>query len=366
MKVSALLIGINYENTSSELRGCINDVNNVRKFLVDKLGIKQENMRIMTDKSSSYLQPTGKNMRTGFSWLVEESKVSDMVFIHYSGHGSHTRDRDGDEVDGEDELLVPLDYPRDYIKDDEIHSSLVSKVQCPMFMLFDCCHSGTGADLLYKLDNKRHFVKSGKKDSNPNILKCMISGCMDTQTSADAYISGDYSGAMTWSFLTAMSKYRDNNFSYIQLIEGMRKCLNDRRYKQIPQFSTNQTTIDIYSDFMFKSIANSSQSITSSNSSTQIFPTCTPTTSSTHTPTPIPPAPTYSYCAPQSQQETTDISVTSTVGEYISYSKYKELKGKYDALASKVSNLEFENKNTSRKLTELRKRFGNMIQLIDG
>lgn len=32
----ALLIGINYFNTSSALRGCINDAHNVQKFLIGK------------------------------------------------------------------------------------------------------------------------------------------------------------------------------------------------------------------------------------------------------------------------------------------------------------------------------------------
>ena len=33
----ALLIGINYYGTSAELRGCINDVNNINNYLISYL-----------------------------------------------------------------------------------------------------------------------------------------------------------------------------------------------------------------------------------------------------------------------------------------------------------------------------------------
>lgn len=36
--------------------------------------------------------------------------AGDAVFTHYSGHGGKLRDDDGDEKDGYDETLVPVDY----------------------------------------------------------------------------------------------------------------------------------------------------------------------------------------------------------------------------------------------------------------
>jgi hypothetical protein len=44
-KRKALLIGINYIGTRSELRGCINDVHNVRNFLMQRAGYQA--VRIM-------------------------------------------------------------------------------------------------------------------------------------------------------------------------------------------------------------------------------------------------------------------------------------------------------------------------------
>ena len=47
MVKNALLIGINYKNTSDKLNGCINDINNVRNFLISKL--EYNNFIFLTD-----------------------------------------------------------------------------------------------------------------------------------------------------------------------------------------------------------------------------------------------------------------------------------------------------------------------------
>ena len=43
-------------------------------------------------------------------WLVSGAQPNDSLFFHYSGHGSQTYDSDGDEVDGNDETICPVDY----------------------------------------------------------------------------------------------------------------------------------------------------------------------------------------------------------------------------------------------------------------
>ncbi len=47
----ALLIGINYAGTSSALRGCINDVHNIRELLVSE-GFQPKDMAQISGKSS--------------------------------------------------------------------------------------------------------------------------------------------------------------------------------------------------------------------------------------------------------------------------------------------------------------------------
>ena len=44
------------------------------------------------------------------NWLVRGAQPNDSLFFHYSGHGSQQQDSDGDEVDGTDETICPVDY----------------------------------------------------------------------------------------------------------------------------------------------------------------------------------------------------------------------------------------------------------------
>lgn len=43
-------------------------------------------------------------------WLVRDARPGDSLFFHYSGHGGQAADLDGDEDDGFDETILPLDF----------------------------------------------------------------------------------------------------------------------------------------------------------------------------------------------------------------------------------------------------------------
>lgn len=72
--------------------------------------------------------------------------------FHYSGHGSQVEDLDGDEVDGNDECIMPVDYKtKGVILDDEINDTIVRPLPrgATLHATFDSCHSGTILDLPY-------------------------------------------------------------------------------------------------------------------------------------------------------------------------------------------------------------------------
>ncbi|WWC85156.1 uncharacterized protein L201_000013 [Kwoniella dendrophila CBS 6074] len=107
----ALLIGINYFGTSAELSGCINDVHNVQKFICERYGYRPADIVILTDDSNDpRTMPTRDNIIKGMKWLVQGAQRDDALFLHYSGHGTQTEDLDGDEGDGDDEAICPVDY----------------------------------------------------------------------------------------------------------------------------------------------------------------------------------------------------------------------------------------------------------------
>jgi hypothetical protein len=108
----ALLIGINYTGTKDELYGCINDVESVKERIIAN-GFKDIN--VLTDLTSK--TATRANILLEFKNLLVNSKEGDLLFFLYSGHGSYVLDRNGDEKDGYDELIVSCDLQG--ILDDE-------------------------------------------------------------------------------------------------------------------------------------------------------------------------------------------------------------------------------------------------------
>lgn len=86
----ALLIGINYFGTKSQLRGCINDVKNMSTYLNGNFGYAREDMVILTDDQQNPMsQPTKQNMLRAMHWLVKDAQQNDSLFFHYSGNMQH-------------------------------------------------------------------------------------------------------------------------------------------------------------------------------------------------------------------------------------------------------------------------------------
>lgn len=236
----ALLVGINYRKTRSELRGCINDVHAMKTHLLQKRGYKPENIVVLTEDEAKL--PTGINIMQELAKLILKAHTTHAkeLWFHYSGHGSYTRDRDGDETDGRDETIVPLDYERNgMITDDQLHDYLEHKPEgCKMYCIFDCCHSGTILDLKYQYSgNGQNRVENTKSNLTGDIF--LLTGCMDTQTSADARINGKWAGAMTTSYLETITA----DIECEELLNKMRDYLKRNGYSQYPQLCCSEPII---------------------------------------------------------------------------------------------------------------------------
>lgn len=245
----AVLIGINYTGTEFELNGCINDTINLREFLITNKFFKDEHITMLNDTKTDNLYPTKANIINQFNEIVKfaednKDKIVD-VFISYSGHGANQRDTSGDESDGMDETLCPIDCDTvGFLVDDDIKKILVDKLGAHVNLLFlsDSCHSGTVLDLKYTHTIgpiNSSVVNKKIKDTLCNVF--LISGCKDSQTSADAYVSGpkdkmQFQGAMTASFL----KVFKDKITYSKLILGMRSYMIKNGFTQIPQLSSGK------------------------------------------------------------------------------------------------------------------------------
>ncbi|KAF2095838.1 peptidase C14 [Rhizodiscina lignyota] len=304
VRKKSLLIGINYTGSGHALSGCHQDVENMREFLSYRgYADDPRSQVVLLDLQDTYgtpYFPTGHNIMGAMDWLVSEPGTC--CFLHYSGHGGQVEDVDGNRADstGLDDSIVPVDFEeRGQISSTVLHEHLATRLapRSTLFIIMDCCHSGSAVELPYVyrsdadgnislLDNLRQgarlvgeasdLIQGGFSMRNvgeaqelfagatsffrglghmgeqqedgldqgefanqygrENKVVTMFSGCRDDQTSADARIAGESCGAMTWAFLETMK--RESKPTYISALQMTRGLLDQSKYSQIPQLST--------------------------------------------------------------------------------------------------------------------------------
>jgi len=286
----AVYIGINYLDSNNKLIGCVNDARNISELFSRKFGFK-EYLLLTDDTDDENLIPNYDNIIKAMNWLVKDAKAGDSLVFHFSGHGQSVIDKDGDELDGFDESILPSDYTKKgRIIDDDIYQLLVEPLPkgCKLTAIFDCCHSGTIMDLPYTYQCPSHveviendlrraiFKKTkevvhsifggnpeeiskslksifdgtikraainGKNPETIRRLQCngeviQFSGCRDDQKSVDIKMGDVISGAMSHYLIKLLNK--DREYTYIELLSGVRQYLAGKKFSQIPQLSSTR------------------------------------------------------------------------------------------------------------------------------
>lgn len=299
----ALLVGINYKRTPGArcLEGCVNDCRWMWEMLKRNFGFCDEDIWVLTDEPVDIVgnvkrfTPTKRNILNGMKWIVNGATPGSHCFWSFSGHGGRVRDTNGDEEDGWDETILPVDFPSaGEIVDDDIHEIMVKGLcrGARLTAVMDCCHSGTGMDLPYvhspygaagdfrvaaavwkvldKVRGKKKKRKSSEKskvivgamgswgtrtltkqqqiaqrkmlESRGQVI--LFSACEDHQKSADAFLTlpgGNATGAMTYAFIEAIKHGHRNwdQYTYKSLLVAMREKLANMGHAQIPQLSTS-------------------------------------------------------------------------------------------------------------------------------
>lgn len=299
----ALFIGINYVGQKNALKGCVNDVVNIKKFFESNYQIDEK--MVLTDdieaEPDTDNAPTYKNILSGFRWLVKDAKAGDSLLLHYSGHGGKVKNHDGTESSGYDQTVIPVDFQeKGQIIDDDVHNILCRDLPkgVRLTAIFDCCHSESIMDLpfIYNVNGNLEIVENdknksiatlvavgtrflldgnkkkagkafakeitgmvkeamGKKDGRPDdarnkIIKSntteadiiMFSGCKDDQTSADTSVDGEASGAMSYALIHTLTKYKKKSLTYTQLLRQMREIL-EGKYTQVPMLSAGRRLV---------------------------------------------------------------------------------------------------------------------------
>ncbi|KAG8368663.1 hypothetical protein BUALT_Bualt15G0069200 [Buddleja alternifolia] len=234
----AVLCGITYKGSQQSLNGSINDVVIMRKLLVEKFGFPSSAILMLTEEEDYKYIPTKKNIRAALRWLVQGSRPGDSLVFHYSGHGSQVRDLDGDEVDGYDESILPVDYQTEgRILDDELNETIVRPLPkgATLHSIIDTCFSGTLLDLpnvcrIKRQGNYRwedHCIPHAAYKGTSGGLAISISACDDHQNSGDTTAFGPATGALTYSFVQTLRQ--EPRLTYGRLLISMHNRIRAAR-----------------------------------------------------------------------------------------------------------------------------------------
>lgn len=239
----ALLVGISnyhavYKNSEWNNIHGVNDVNLVSPILA-KQGFKVQKL---TDNAA-----TKANIVKRLKALIRRTSKGDIVYIHFSTHGQPFEDLDGDEADGWDESIVPVDAPIEYVKgryegqnhliDDELNKyteQIRSKLGTMghLYVVIDACHAGRASRNLDEIEitrgTKRGFTPNGKNykakketathyklaSSPAKSRVTYLEACGNTQVNMEVKRNGTYYGPMSFYIAKALS--------YSQIDEGNR------------------------------------------------------------------------------------------------------------------------------------------------
>jgi hypothetical protein len=227
-KIAILAAINNYPGSSNDLQGCLNDQKRVSGKLPDF------EKRFLKDS-----QVTVENFETEILKAAAETVPGDNVVIMYSGHGTCIPDTNGDEIDGKEECL----YLYNGVLTGDRFGWLLDhfKLGVKVRVFLDSCFSESATRALNMMPNKdkgkfRVYKKFKTRKNIPHIklLKpinwVVYSGCSEHQTSADAFLGGEFNGAFSYYLWECL----DRSYTDKQWFAELRKSLPSPEYDQIP------------------------------------------------------------------------------------------------------------------------------------
>ncbi|KAK4438176.1 Metacaspase-1 [Sesamum alatum] len=233
----AFLCGITYKKQKYELKGTALDVKNMKYLLVKRFRFPEESILILAE-DEPYRLPTRKNIEDAFQWLMRGIQSGDSLVFYFSGHGLRQRDFRGDEIDGFDEIICPVDFQSNgNILDNYINKAIVRPLipGVTLHAIIDCCHSGTMLDLPHvynintgKWDDNR--PPSGTYKGTSGGRAVCFSACEDYQQAADTTAFStekEMTGAMTYTFIRAIEEAVASNkqITYQGILDSMHETL---------------------------------------------------------------------------------------------------------------------------------------------
>lgn len=247
-----------------------NDVDALARTLVsDKFGFKRADVKVLKTNAET----THANIINTFkSFLIEQTSPGDIVYFHFSGHGSQVADdrthgnnpKVGDEFDGLDESLIPSDYGTrqdgsNNIRDDELEQLLASLTDRHVTVTVDSCYSGTitrgGLRLVRGMKSERPPANNirGAEDGPSGIFAegeklpaslVVISAARNNQLASETYdrVSRKDMGALSYSLIRTLSD-AESETTYRDLFERISNEVTREIGDQNPQLEGSRDNV---------------------------------------------------------------------------------------------------------------------------
>ena len=208
-------------------------------------GVEDVNLLSPTLKKQSFTitslldeQATFENITNQISQFTNKTKKGDIVYLHFSTHGQPIEDLNGDEQDGWDESIVPIDACKIYRKGvyegqkhltDDLLNKYIKKLREKigptgfLYVVIDACHAGTssrandetvrGTHVGFTYNNKVFKPSTSKKShyrieassKQANIL--FIEACRPDQVNTEIKVDGKRFGPLSYNIAQALSSF---------------------------------------------------------------------------------------------------------------------------------------------------------------
>jgi len=228
----AFMVGISHYDTA--LTGYQwNNINGVEDINLLSPILKKQGFYLTTllDEQATY-----KAITSQLTTFVNQTKKGDIVYLHFSAHGQPIEDINGDEEDGWDEAIVPIDAYKLYKKgvyegkkhllDDQLNT-IVKKLRLKigptgfLYVVIDACHAGTssrandetvrGTKVGFTFNNKVFKPSTQKKshykiDSSNKMSNVMfLEACRPDQVNMEIKVKDKRYGPLSYNISQALA-----------------------------------------------------------------------------------------------------------------------------------------------------------------
>ena len=182
-------------------------------------------------------QATYQSITSQLSTFIKQTKKGDIVYLHFSTHGQPVEDLNGDEDDGWDEAIVPIDAYKLYKKsvyegkkhflDDQLNQyvkKLREKIGAMgfLYVVIDACHAGTssrandetirGTKVGFTYNNKVFKPSTQKKshykiEATPKLSNVLyIEACRPDQVNVEVKVGDKRYGPLSYNIAQALGQ----------------------------------------------------------------------------------------------------------------------------------------------------------------